>query len=143
MHLAASLGQSTRITMHYKRTDGFIQEANYGIALAKVVGLPSRILDIAEAVSCKLEQSAEDKKKGSAAVAIARKRKLVLALRESLIQAQEGSMNGSVLLSWLRKLQAEFVSRMEAIDEDKDIDLRSDRTREDSTIGENTQDITL
>lgn len=116
MHLAVDVSAADALTMLYKISEGYVQEAHYGLALAKMVDLPPLILSIAEKVSTALEEQAAVKKRSSKASALAKRRKLVLSLRESLMQARDGPMSGRVLGSWLRRMQEEFVSRMEAIE---------------------------
>ena len=82
------------------------------------MALPSAVLEVATQVSTKLAREIDRRKKSSAAFAIARRRKLILNLKETLVQARDGPMEGVVLASWLRKLQEEFVVRMFAIDEE-------------------------
>ncbi len=89
-----------------------------GLALAGVLDLPPPVLDMAAKVSDTLCQQIERRRRTSQASAIARRRKLILNLKESLTQALDGSLEGRALASWLRKLQAEFVARMAAIDAD-------------------------
>ena len=117
-HLSVDMGEAKQMKMLYKVAGGAVQEEHYGLALAKVVNLPRDVLQIAEQVSKKLTSNMEKRKKNSKAVALARRRKLILSLREQLIQAYEGNMNGKVLATWLKKLQDEFVNRMAAIDAD-------------------------
>lgn len=117
-HLSVDMSEAKRMKMLYKVAGGAVQEEHYGLALAKVVNLPQDVLQIAEQVSKKLTSNMEKRKKNSKAVALARRRKLILSLREQLIQAYEGNMNGKVLATWLKKLQDEFVNRMAAIDAD-------------------------
>ena len=116
LHLAVELGEANTMKMLYKISNGYIQEEHYGIALAKVLDLPSGVIEVAEKVSKALRQNAEKRKKNSKTLASARRRKLVLSLREQLVQAREGNMQGKVLGLWLKKLQDEFVNRMSAID---------------------------
>lgn len=116
LHLAVEMGEADKMTMLYKISSGCVQEEHYGIALAKVVGLPPQIIEIAEEVSNKIKAKIENRKKGSRTIALARRRKLVLSLREQLVQARDGNMQGKVLGSWMKKLQDEFVTRMAAID---------------------------
>lgn len=117
-HLSVDMSEAKQMKMLYKVAGGAVQEEHYGLALAKVVNLPQDVLQIAEQVSRKLTSNMEKRKKNSKAVALARRRKLILSLREQLIQAYEGNMNGKVLATWLKKLQDEFVNRMAAIDAD-------------------------
>ena len=117
-HLSVDMSEAKQMKMLYKVAGGAVQEEHYGLALAKVINLPQDVLQIAEQVSKKLTSNMEKRKKNSKAVALARRRKLILSLREQLIQAYEGNMNGKVLATWLKKLQDEFVNRMAAIDAD-------------------------
>jgi DNA mismatch repair protein MSH4 len=84
--------------------------------LARIVALPPAVLDVATKVSAKLAKQIDRRKKSSSAFALARRRKLILNLKETLVQARDGPMEGEALASWLRKLQEEFVVRMSAID---------------------------
>lgn len=118
MHLAVDMSEDNAMMMLYKIDEGFIQEEHYGLALARVVDLPPQVLQVAEEVSQALDAQAAAKKRSSKAFALAKRRKLVLSLRETLKQAESSPMEGKVLLSWLRKLQEEFVHRMEQIEND-------------------------
>ena len=118
LHLSVDMSEADRMKMLYKVAKGAVQEEHYGLALAKVVGLPPNVLRIAEQVSRKLTSNMEKRRKNSKTIALVRRRKLILSLREQLIQAHEGNMNGKVLATWMKKLQDEFVNRMAAIDAD-------------------------
>ncbi|KAI9788486.1 MAG: MutS protein msh4 [Piccolia ochrophora] len=115
LHLAVEMTESD-MKMLYKLSEGCVTERHYGLALARVLDLPPDLLDVATKVSNSLTQQIAKRKKSSKAFATTRRRKLILNLKESLIQARDGVMEGEVLASWLRKLQAEFVARMTAID---------------------------
>ena len=119
LHLAVDTSETNdKMTMLYKITNGWVQETHYGIAMAKVAGLPADVIQVAEEVSTTLARNIERKKKNSKTLAVVRKRKLILGLREQLKQAQDGNMQGRVLGLWLKKLQDEFVRRMTAIEEE-------------------------
>jgi DNA mismatch repair protein MSH4 len=118
LHLAVDMSQENTMTMLYKIGEGYVKEQHYGLALARVVDLPPQVIEMAEKVSKALEAQTAAKKQSSKAFALARRRKLVLGLKETLMQAESGPMEGRVLLSWLRRLQEEFVRRMEQIDDD-------------------------
>jgi DNA mismatch repair protein MSH4 len=118
LHLAVDMREDNTMAMLYRIGEGFVKEEHYGLALAKVVDLPPQILEVAEKVSNALDAQAAAKKKSSKAFALARRRKLVLGLMETLKQAESGPMEGKVLLSWLRRLQDEFVRRMDQIEND-------------------------
>ena len=132
-HLAVDMSEANQMKMLYKVASGAVQEEHYGLALAKVINLPPEVLQIAERVSKKLISNTEKRKKNSKTIALARRRKLILSLREQLIQAYEGNMNGKVLATWLQKLQDEFVNRMAAIDADAASAM--DESEEESSIG--------
>jgi DNA mismatch repair protein MSH4 len=118
MHLAVDMSEENTMTMLYKIDEGFVQEEHYGLALARVVDLPPRVLEVAQEVSQALDAHAAAKKRSSKAQALAKRRKLLLSLRETLQQAASSPMESKVLLVWLRKLQEEFVNRMEQIEND-------------------------
>ncbi|KAL9632068.1 MAG: hypothetical protein Q9204_003951 [Flavoplaca sp. TL-2023a] len=119
LHLAVDMSDTNdKMTMLYKITNGWVQETHYGIAMAKVAGLPADVIQIAEEVSSTLARNTERRKKNSKTIPLARRRKLILGLREQLKQAKDGNMQGRVLGMWLSKLQDEFVRRMVAIDEE-------------------------
>jgi DNA mismatch repair protein MSH4 len=118
LHLAVDMTEENTMTMLYRIGSGFVKEEHYGLALARVVDLPPQVVEVAEKVSKALDAQAAAKKKSSKAFALARRRKLVLGLRETLKQAESGPMEGKVLLSWLRRLQDEFVRRMDQIEND-------------------------
>ena len=104
------------MNMLYKIAEGAVKETHYGLALARLVPLPPVVVDHAIRVAKKLERQSLKSKKRSATVIRERRRKLILNLKEHLIQAQSGVMEGEVLTDWLKELQKEFVSRMTAID---------------------------
>ena len=118
LHLSVDMTEADKMKMLYRVASGAVQEEHYGLALAKVISLPPDVLRVAEHVSKKLTSNIEKRKKTSKTVALVRRRKLILSLREQLVQAHEGNMNGDVLATWLQKLQDEFVNRMAAIDAD-------------------------
>jgi DNA mismatch repair protein MSH4 len=133
MHLAVDMSEDKIMTMLYKIDEGYVQEEHYGLDLARVVDLPRQVLEVAEKVSLALDEQIAAKKKSSKAFALAKRRKLVLSLRETLKQAESSPMEGKVLLSWLRKLQQEFVHRMEQIEND----VASSDTEETVVVEEN------
>lgn len=118
MHMAVELGNNDNMTMLYKIAKGAVKETHYGLALAKVVPLPPGVIEHATYVAQKLTRQTQKRKKASAAVISERRRKLLLNLKEHLVQARNGQMEGEVLTAWLKELQKEFVRRMTAIDAD-------------------------
>ena len=143
LHLAVEMGDENGMTMLYKIAQGSVQERHYGIALAKVLNLPPLILQVAEEVSKAITLNIERRKKNSKTILIARRRKLLLNLKEQLFQAREGNIQGPALLDWMKKLQQEFVVRMDAINAEiaavarresvEDLDSESHETRSSNT----------
>ncbi|KAL8944486.1 MAG: hypothetical protein Q9216_000396 [Gyalolechia sp. 2 TL-2023] len=126
-----------RMTMSYTIQEGCVEESHYGILMAKVAGLPDDVIEVAEKVSKTLAKRTERKKKGSKLLKVARRRKLVLGLREQLMQAREGEMQGQVLGMWLKRLQDEFVRRMAAIEEEGEgVDDEEEEGEDDDVAGE-------
>jgi DNA mismatch repair protein MSH4 len=106
-----------RMTMLYKIGSGPVQEESYGIKLARVVGFPDKLLERAEQVSALLRQQAEAKRQSSEARRLARRRKLVLNLHETLKQAHNSDMDEETLRSFLKRLRDEFTARMDEIED--------------------------
>ncbi|PVH97768.1 hypothetical protein DM02DRAFT_673841 [Periconia macrospinosa] len=115
MHLAVEVSENDTITMLYKAVGGMVQQAHYGLALASVVPLPPSVLADATLFAHILERRLVQKKKMSANVLNERRRRLILDLKEHLLQAYNGSLEGELLASWLMELQKEFVNRMTSI----------------------------
>lgn len=105
-----------KMTMLYKIGSGPVQEENYGIKLARAIGFPWRFLNVAEDVANALKQASEANKQSSESRKVAKRRKLVLNLRETLQQAHDSDMDDETLRRYLQRLQSEFISRMETIE---------------------------
>jgi DNA mismatch repair protein MSH4 len=119
LHLAVDISaHASKMKMLYKIADGYEEEKFYGLALARVVNLPEQVMDIAAEVSTALNERNEARKSNAKALAVARKRKLVLTLKQQLLHAKNGNMNPENLRQWLQKLQEEFLVRMSAINEE-------------------------
>lgn len=118
LHLAVNISADTsQMKMLYKISDGYEDEnRHYGISLARVVDLPQDVLAVATQISRRIDECNDARKSQRAFLAIPRRRKLMLSLKEQLLQAKQGLMEGEVLASWLRRLQNEVVIRMAAID---------------------------
>jgi DNA mismatch repair protein MSH4 len=117
-HLAVDMSEANTMTMLYKIDDGFVQEQHYGLTLACVIDLPPQVLKVAEKVSKTLAARIAAKKQSSQAYALTRRRRLVLNLKEMLVQAQNSPMDDRAMSSWLLKLQSEFVRQMDALEND-------------------------
>ena len=104
------------MTMLYKATQGVVKEVHYGLTLARLVPLPPGLVEHATAVAQKVERHMLQKKKASETVLREKRRKLILNLKEHLVQAHTGVLEGEVLTAWLKELQKEFVNRMTALE---------------------------
>ncbi|PGH05308.1 DNA mismatch repair protein MSH4 [Blastomyces parvus] len=121
LHLAVDMSPSTsKMTMLYKIADGFVKEKHYGLFLARLLPFPQPMLCKAQEVSEALSLKIENQRKRSKTLAIARRRKLILDLKEQLLQARDGVLEGEALRTWLSKLQHEFTLRMVALDAEVD-----------------------
>lgn len=119
LHLAADIASdASKMTMLYQIAEGPVPDRRYGLALAKLVDLPPNVLGIANIVSKKKEALAQRRNSPSRAVAIARKRKLLLSLREQLLIARNSSMDDKSLRVWLTKLQDKFTLQMANLDQE-------------------------
>ncbi|KZM21121.1 ATP binding [Ascochyta rabiei] len=116
LHLAVDMEREQNMTMLYKISQGTVKETHYGLALARVVPLPPGVVDRAAVVAQKLERHMLRRKKTSEVVLKEKRRKLILNLKEHLVQAQTGVLEGEVLTAWLKELQREFVNRMTALE---------------------------
>lgn len=117
LHLTVDVSHpSSRIKMLYKISDGWEEEKLYGLTMARVAGLPEDVITVGTRVSQSLNEQLQQRKKNRKIIAVARRRKLVLSLKEQLLQARNGNMEPEDLRRWLKRLQDEFVVRMAAID---------------------------
>ncbi|KAF2134159.1 hypothetical protein P153DRAFT_281114 [Dothidotthia symphoricarpi CBS 119687] len=116
LHLAVELESNESMTMLYRIAPGAVRESHYGLTLARVVPLPPGVVEHATFVAQKLERHLLKQKKASKTVLKEKRRKLILNLKEHLVQAQTGVLEGEVLTAWLRELQKEFVNRMTALE---------------------------
>ncbi|KAF2185031.1 hypothetical protein K469DRAFT_577714 [Zopfia rhizophila CBS 207.26] len=136
LHLAVELGDNDTMTMLYKIAEGAIKESHYGLALARVIPLPPGLVEHATYIAQKLEHQVLKRRKTSTRVIHERRRKLILNLKEHLVQAQNGVMEGEVLAAWLKALQKEFVLRMTAIDKEV---ARAEQESEDEEMVDGTE----
>lgn len=119
LHLTAEVSpDASKMTMLYKIAEGIDTNQFYGLALAKLVDLPPGVLETAQQVSEKLNQLAKRRHSRSRALAVTRRRNLILSLKEQLLLVRNGTMEGEALRKWLKRLQDDFALGMAAIDED-------------------------
>ena len=102
--------------MLYRATQGVVRELHYGLTLARVVLLPPGVVEHATLIAQKVEQHTLKRKKVSETVLREKRRKLILNLKEHLVQAHNGVLKGEVLTAWLSELQKEFVNRMTVLE---------------------------
>ena len=139
LHLRVDISSdASKMKMLYKIKAGYEEEKFYGLALARVVNLPLQVLDTAAKVSKSLNERNEARRSNAKALAVARKRKLVLTLRQQLLHAKRGNMSSENLRKWLQKLQEEFLVRMSAIDEQA---RAVDEQQRDETVGSNNSSL--
>lgn len=138
LHLAVHMENEQSMTMLYKISQGALKESRYGLALARIVPLPPGVVNHAAAVAQKIERHMLRKKKKSAIVLKEKRRKLILNLKEHLVQAQTGVLEGEVLTAWLKELQKEFVNRMTTLEaEAASVSQQTDD--EDEEMGEGSE----
>lgn len=136
LHLAVDMSGQDRMEMLYQIASGTEQEKHYGLKLARVVPLPPDVILHAETVALALERNVRKRQKRSQGIVTARKRKLLLNLKEHLIQARDGNMDDETLKVWLKDLQKEFVVRMTALEEEERAVLAGEFEEDDAMDGE-------
>ena len=138
LHLSVDISDDmSRIKMMYKISDGPEETKHYGIALARAIDLPEDVVQVAEAVSSVLNERNEEKGQNAKALAVARRRKLILGLREQLQQAQESMKDGrdkAEMRVWLKKLQDEFIVRLSAIEEEVKAHEAEEKLEEEGSV---------
>ncbi|EFR03552.1 DNA mismatch repair protein mutS [Nannizzia gypsea CBS 118893] len=113
LHLAVDMSEpQSKINMLYKIADGYVREQHYGLALARIFSLPPYLIEVADEVSHRLTLAAQNRAKSSAAISLAKRRRLLLTLVEQLMHVCNGVMEGEALKEWLLRLQREFTLRM-------------------------------
>ncbi|RYN24608.1 hypothetical protein AA0115_g7941 [Alternaria tenuissima] len=140
LHLAVEMEDPHSMTMLYKTTQGIVQEVHYGLTLARVVPLPPGIVEHATLVAQKVERHMLQRKKASGTVLREKRRKLVLNLKEHLIQAHTGVLEGEVLTAWLKELQNEFVRRMTALEAEAASTDQESQDEDEEMMNRNDED---
>ncbi|KJZ80100.1 hypothetical protein HIM_00814 [Hirsutella minnesotensis 3608] len=120
LHLASQSSETPtglpHLKMLYKATAGALDdEAHYGIHLARAFGLPLSFIQKAEEVARSLRQKREASRQTSESRRLVVRRKLLLNLHAALVQARD-SGSEEALPGYLRRLQEEFVHRMEELE---------------------------
>ncbi|CAN9393864.1 unnamed protein product [Alternaria alternata] len=91
-------------------------------------------------VAQKVERHMLQRKKASGTVLREKRRKLVLNLKEHLIQAHTGVLEGEVLTAWLKELQNEFVSRMTALEAEAASTDQESQDEDEEMMNRNDED---
>jgi len=99
--------------------------------LAHTVPFPAAVLARAAEVAEQLAQINQRKQETSKAVLMQSKRRLVLDLREQLIQAKHGRMDNEALKQCLRELQKGFILQMTELEQQ--MAQHSDKIMEDTS----------
>lgn len=121
LHLATDCSISEagvpHITMLYKTERGpESDEQNYGINLAKAMGLPEIMIRKAEEFVRASRLRKEANRQNPEAQKLQRRRQLILGLHEALKQARVDGAEDA-LPGYLKQLQHEFVTQMAAIED--------------------------
>lgn len=119
----------SRMKMKYRVSEGREEQKFYGLALAQLVELPEQIMETAVQVSKALNTRNDAKRSDAKLIALAKKRKLAVHMKETLIQAHNGPLEGKELLDKLKVLQEQFTVRMTAID--AELEAADDQQRQD------------
>ena len=105
LHLATHTAPTSKnMTMLYKVATGPVQERGYGIALARAMGLPEPFLAEAERVSRLLTERKETAREGAGFARLARRRRLVMNLYETLGQVAGSGMGVDAMGVLLERL---------------------------------------
>ena len=121
LHLAADItADASKMTMLYQIAEGPVPDRRYGLVLAQLVDLPPAVLEVAKRVSETLDGFAQRQNSSSRVVKIARKRKLLLSLREQLFIARDSTLDDERLSRWLLELKTDFAMKMTAMDQEMD-----------------------
>ena len=113
LHLVVDIAPDySKLRMRYKIAEGWEKTEYYGLAIARVLNLPDGVIETATRVSEALNQAQETQQADSKTLAIARRRKLVLNVREQILQLSKASIDDATLRQRLQSLQQEFIARL-------------------------------
>lgn len=102
--------------MRYKIAEGQEEQRYYGLAIAQVVDFPAEVMEVAVAGSKKLNDRLDETEDDRKVRAVASQRKLLVHVRETLLQARESTLNAKDLIERLKRLQHEFLVRLASIE---------------------------
>ncbi|CAG8564154.1 9477_t:CDS:10 [Paraglomus brasilianum] len=118
LHLDVQIdGNNSNVAMKYlyKVKDGSTNEEHYGLKFGQLVGLPEDVIQRASEVSYKLKELIDAGRQRSATNKLLQKRKLLLQLAQHLSSIRSSSLDKETLKDYLRRMQEEFVERMEKL----------------------------
>lgn len=120
LHLSVQSTQADnerpRLTMLYKAMPGHMDNmGHYGISLARAMGFPEAFTTAAEKIARELRQKRQLVQQSSGSRRLLERRKLILNLHDTLLQASE-SADEATLPEYLQRLQEQFIARMEEVD---------------------------
>lgn len=118
LHLVVSNPNPQTLVPLYRIGTGPSKTSHYGLMLARLVPLPSDVVRTANQVAKSLKRHEEESKRVSETALSQKRRRVVLSLREQLMQTQESRMEGEALRNWLKTLQDRFVEDMSAVNEE-------------------------
>ncbi|ROT37153.1 muts domain V [Sodiomyces alkalinus F11] len=134
LHLASRIESNPgdgipRMKRLFSVETGKTEDEHYGIMLAKQVDLPPGFIEKAEEVARSLQQKRASDKNDPNAWKVVNRRRLVLHLHEQLKLIHASGMEGKRLGTYLGQLQEEFVMKMAAVEEGRDLSAEcSDET---------------
>ncbi|KAK6369222.1 MutS protein msh4 [Lithohypha guttulata] len=119
MHMNVDIDPDfSTMCMRYKVAAGQEEQKFYGLALAQLVNLPDQVMEVAVASSKQLNDRNDGRVSDVKALAQAKRRKLLIHIREMLLHARDGQLHGKELLERLKDLQTEFLLRLAVIEAD-------------------------
>ncbi|TQS33903.1 hypothetical protein Golomagni_05738, partial [Golovinomyces magnicellulatus] len=103
------------LTMLYTVASGVVDTSqHYGIHLAKAIGMPRTFVERAEEVAEAMRLAKQRRRMNSDTQRASQRRNLILGLHQALVQVKESGPSGE-LPGYLRRLQEEFILRMEEL----------------------------
>ncbi|GAA5853279.1 hypothetical protein JCM3766R1_003671 [Sporobolomyces carnicolor] len=117
LHLETEIDRSQpdySLSFHHRVVDGSDPLVHYGLELAKIVKLPTPVIDKAHLVSGTLEKLAEMKQSTSAAFQLQRRKQGILTLKGTLLElSRSNRIEGSTLLDMLREMKKETLELLQ------------------------------
>ncbi|CAB4414135.1 unnamed protein product [Rhizophagus irregularis] len=119
LHLEVEIEEEdSRVAMKYlyRVKDGRNDEEHYGLKFGQIIGLPENVIRKATEVSYKLKELIDSNKEKSTSNKIIQRRKTLLQLTQHLLQIRRSSnLDKEELRKYLKMVQEEFITKMEAL----------------------------